>query len=97
MLIWLLLQGIPYRLYTGSEVRFIVHLSLCGLGFLLAVITFIVQLASPAPYGKHENKVPSLSLSLSLLIHLSVYVSFCLSNCMSVYLSLSLFVCFCLL
>ncbi|XP_070195987.1 uncharacterized protein [Littorina saxatilis] len=48
--------GIPYRLYAGSETRFIVHLALCGLGFLLAVITFVVQVISPAPYGKHENK-----------------------------------------
>lgn len=53
----LFLQGIPYSLYAGSEVRFIVHLSLCGLGLLLAIITFVVQIASPAPYGKHENKV----------------------------------------
>ena len=50
-------QGIPYRLYAGSDTRLIVHLSLCGLGLLLAIITFIVQLVSPAPYGKHENKV----------------------------------------
>ncbi|KAK7100999.1 uncharacterized protein [Littorina saxatilis] len=51
-----LFDGIPYRLYAGSETRFIVHLALCGLGFLLAVITFVVQVISPAPYGKHENK-----------------------------------------
>ena len=51
------LQGIPYRLYAGSDTRFIVHLSLCGLGLLLAIITCIVQLISPAPYGKHEDKV----------------------------------------
>lgn len=49
-------EGIPYTLYAGSEVRFIVHLSLCGLGLLLAIITFVVQMISPAPYGKHENQ-----------------------------------------
>ena len=52
-----MLQGIPYRLYAGSDTRLIVHLSLCGLGLLLVIITFVVQFISPAPYGKHENKV----------------------------------------
>ncbi|XP_076462776.1 uncharacterized protein LOC143295097 isoform X2 [Babylonia areolata] len=51
-----LFEAIPYQLYPSSDTRLIVHLSLCGLGLLLAVITFIVQLISPAPYGKHENQ-----------------------------------------
>ncbi|KAL8598562.1 hypothetical protein ACOMHN_051350 [Nucella lapillus] len=49
-------EAIPYQLYASSDTRLIVHLSLCGLGLLLAIITFIVQFISPAPYGKHENR-----------------------------------------
>lgn len=60
--------GIPYSLFDANdtaitsfnrfpddEVRFWVHYGLVILGFLLAVVTFVVQACKPAPYGRHST------------------------------------------
>ena len=44
-------------MYDDNITRFWVHYGLVILGFVLAVITFIVQWIKPAPYGKHERDV----------------------------------------
>ncbi|XP_021355098.1 steroid 5-alpha-reductase DET2-like isoform X1 [Mizuhopecten yessoensis] len=49
-------QGIPWILYEEDSTRFWVHYGLVILGFVLAVVTAVVQWINPAPYGKHENK-----------------------------------------
>lgn len=51
----MLFQWIPWSLYDDNIIRFWVHYGLVILGFVLAVITFIVQWIKPAPYGKHER------------------------------------------
>ena len=65
-----ILHGIPYLLFAnGSNVppsifavnigdiriRLWIHLSLVIFGFLLAVVSFFVQLCKPIPYGKHSE------------------------------------------
>lgn len=53
----MILQWIPWSLYDDNITRFWVHYGLIIFGFVLAVITFIVQWIKPAPYGKHERDV----------------------------------------
>ncbi|CAG2255913.1 SRD5A1 [Mytilus edulis] len=48
-------EALPWSFYEDDTTRFWVHYGLVLLGLLLAVITFIVQWLSPAPYGKHER------------------------------------------
>lgn len=64
-----LTAGIPYLLFPNdstrppspitnirdNEIRFWIHIGLVILGFILALITFFVQLCRPAPYGKHAD------------------------------------------
>lgn len=50
-------QAFPWSFYRGNTIKFWVHYGLVILGFLLAVITFVVQWLKPAPYGKHERNV----------------------------------------
>lgn len=61
-----LLQALPWSFYEQDTTRFWVHYGLVLLGLLLAVITFIVQWLSPAPYGKHERKVSTVLKQLPM-------------------------------
>ncbi|XP_041357248.1 steroid 5-alpha-reductase DET2-like [Gigantopelta aegis] len=51
-----LFDPIPWVFYDVGSKRFWVHYGLVILGFLLSVITAIVQWKSPAPYGKHQSQ-----------------------------------------
>lgn len=67
-----ILHGIPYLLFANGssvppllfglfslkdiQVRFWIHISLVAVAFLLAAISFFVQLCKPIPYGKHSEE-----------------------------------------
>lgn len=46
--------AIPYESFTDGEA--IAYYVLCALGFLLAVISFVVQSQDSAPYGRHFSE-----------------------------------------
>lgn len=51
-----MLLALPWSAFKDDITHFWVHYGLCILGFLLAVISFITQLAKPAPYGRHATQ-----------------------------------------
>ena len=69
-----ILHGIPYLLFANGSsvppilfglvhlrdvrVRFWIHMALMSAGFLLAAVSFFVQLCKPVPYGKHLEGPP---------------------------------------
>ena len=50
-----MLNALPWTTFEDDKTHFWVHYGLCAFGFLLAVITFIVQATKPAPYGRHQK------------------------------------------
>ena len=50
-----MLSALPWTTFGDDKTHFWVHYGLCAFGFLLAVITFIVQATKPAPYGRHQK------------------------------------------
>ena len=84
-----ILHGIPYLLFANGtsvppilfglvhlkdiRVRFWIHISLVIVGFLLAAVSFFVQLCKPIPYGKHlegRPRCPVPVLISSVIAHL---------------------------
>ncbi|XP_065838115.1 3-oxo-5-alpha-steroid 4-dehydrogenase 1-like [Oscarella lobularis] len=50
-----LFRWIPWQFAEDSKAHFWTHYGLVAGGFLLAVITLIVQCRDPAPYGRHDK------------------------------------------
>ncbi|XP_077990832.1 3-oxo-5-alpha-steroid 4-dehydrogenase 1-like [Glandiceps talaboti] len=50
-------QPIPW-IFDVDDVHFWIHYGFVILGFLLAVISTIVQFSKPAPYGRHQDTSP---------------------------------------
>ena len=55
--IYLNFQPLPWTAFDDDSVHFWLHYGFVILAFVLSVITFVVQMSKPAPYGKHASQV----------------------------------------